>query len=276
MNRRAVGPTVLAAVVVLVAFAGATARAQQDTPPPAPPASAQPSASPANSVAPAAPASSGDAPAASGAPASTPKSAVMGYAYSEHARPAAATAAPVHHARMVRHAGEALATFTGFEMLADGGSRLFVQLDKTVEVEQAKDVEVAPRAHGRKGKRAAAAATNRLVFTFKGAELEHFNDSHSLETMHFNTPILRARLEPAGRNLRLVVVLRADATPTLKSVPAKDNGSIVQIDFPQGTYLPPGDSLVSTPSDGTRQPVQGALPSHDSSGNQGQGGGPSP
>ena len=52
------------------------------------------------------------------------KSAVMGYAYSEHAHSAPATSAPVHHARMVRHAGEALATFTGFEMLADGGSRL--------------------------------------------------------------------------------------------------------------------------------------------------------
>jgi hypothetical protein len=197
----------------------------------------------------------------------------MGYAYGTHA---VAAAAPVRRTRMVRHAGEALATFTGFEMLADGGSRLFVQLDKTVDVEQAKDVEVAPKPHGRKGKRAAAVATNRLVFTFKGAELEHFNDSHSLETVHFNTPVLRARLEPAGRNLRLVVVLRADATPTLKSVPAKDNGSIVQIDFPQGTYLPPGDSLVSPQNDGAKQPAQGALPSNDSSGNQGQSSGPSP
>jgi hypothetical protein len=203
----------------------------------------------------------------------------MGYAYGEHARSAPASSAPVHHARMVRHAGEALATFTGFEMLADGGSRLFVRLDRTVEVEQAKDVEVAPRgAHARKGKHAAA-ATNRLVFTFKGAELGHSNDSNSLETMHFNTPVLRARLVPTGRNLRLVVVLRADATPTLKTVPAKDNGSIVQIDFPQGTYLPAGDSLVSpeaTSGDQTMQPVQGALPSNDQASTRHHRGQPSP
>jgi hypothetical protein len=278
MNRRAVGPTVLAAVVVLT---GATALAQQD-PAPAPSASGQAPPVPTDSATPP-PAGSGDAPAGSGAPApassgSAKGGSVMGYAYNDHAHAAPATA-PAHRTRMVRHAGEALATFTGFEMLADGGSRLFVQLNKAVEVEQTKDVAVAPRARARKGKAARpAAATNRLVFILKGAELGRSNDSNSLETVHFNTPVLRARLVPAGKDLRLVVVLRADATPTLKSVAAKDNGSIVQIDFPQGTYLPPGDSLVSPESgtSGAKEPVQGALPSNDSSGNSGQGSGPTP
>lgn len=232
MNRRAVGPTVLAAVVALVTFAGAAALAQEDTAPAAPSASGQaPAPAPGDSSAPA-PAASGDAPAGSSAPpAAGARGPVMGYAYGTHS---AAAGTPVRHTRMVRHAGEALATFTGFEMLADGGSRLFVQLDRTVDVEQTKDDAVAPKAgRSRKGKRAAA-ATNRLVFTFKGTELERFNDSNSLETMHFNTPVLRARLVPAGKNLRLVVVLRADATPTLRSVPAKDNGSMVN-------RLPAGD-----------------------------------
>ena len=46
--------------------------------------------------------------------------------------------APHHTGRLVHHADEAVATFTGFEMLGDGGSRVFVQLSKQVTVDQQK------------------------------------------------------------------------------------------------------------------------------------------
>jgi hypothetical protein len=139
----------------------------------------------------------------------------------------------------VRHAGEAVATFPGFEMLADGGSRLFVQLSKQVDVDQQKDAGHAA-APARKGKRARAATASgpTLKYTLKGAEVLRRNNELALVTVHFNTPVVRARLQPAGRDLLLVVDLRADVTPSMKVVPAKDNGAMLQIDFPQGSYLP--------------------------------------
>ncbi len=90
----------------------------------------------------------------------------------------------------------------------------------------------------------------------------------ALVTAHFNTPVVRARLVPAGHNLALVVELRADVTPQMKVVPAKDNGAMLQIDFPQGSYLPVG---APEPVDtaGTVGAAPGALPSSGGAGASG-------
>jgi hypothetical protein len=76
--------------------------------------------------------------------------------------------------------------------------------------------------------------------------------------VHFNTPVVRARLVPAGKNLDLVVDLRADVTPQMKVVPAKDNGSMLQINFPQGSYLPAGEAEAPAPA--SNPAGSGALP----------------
>ena len=76
------------------------------------------------------------------------------------------------------------------------------------------------------------------------------NDEGALMTVHFNTPVVRARLLPVGRDLHLVVVLRSDVTPAMKVVAAKDNGVMLQIDFPQGSYLPAGAAAPADSADG--------------------------
>jgi hypothetical protein len=175
------------------------------------------------------------------------------------------TSAPHRHL-FPHHPNEAVATFTGFEMLADGGSRLFVQLSRQVDVGQEKgDSPFAPSQ--KKGKKARAAAksdvVSRLRFVLRGTEVLNPMNEGALVTVHFNTPVVRARLVPAGRDLALVVELRADVTPQMKVVPAKDNTAILQIDFPQGAYLPAGASEPapgSSDADPARAPAPGALP----------------
>jgi hypothetical protein len=50
---------------------------------------------------------------------------------------------------------------------------------------------------------------------------------------------------PHGRDLWLVVALRAKVQPTAALQAAKDGGSVLQIDFPKGDYL-----RVSSPTQG--------------------------
>jgi hypothetical protein len=251
MNGRITGSIALAAFVLL---AGASALAQ-DTPPtpgPAAPAAVDSAA-----------AASSAAPAGSAAPKST--GVITGYAYKTHSSVPSAAASGVHHARIAHHANEAVAKVSGFEMLPDGGSRLFVQLSRQVDVDQAKDMAAdngPPHGrHGRSAKQGPRAALTRLTFMLKGTELTRANDANSLETIDFNTPVVRARLQPSGRDLRFVILLRADVTPTMKIIPAKDNGAMLQIDFPQGSYVAPGANGVPGAT-GTNEPVNGALPSN--------------
>ncbi|HEY2511344.1 MAG TPA: hypothetical protein VGI39_10830, partial [Polyangiaceae bacterium] len=117
------------------------------TPPAAPPPSAAPAAPAAPAAAtppaaaPAAPAGDANANAAAAggaAAASTPAASngnVTGYGYSKKSPVPSAAAGPARHRPpLAHHANEAVATFDGFEMLADGGSRVFVQLSKQVDV----------------------------------------------------------------------------------------------------------------------------------------------
>jgi hypothetical protein len=271
MNGRIPGSIALAAFVLVTGASGATASRAlaQDTPaaaasaaPAAPatsaPAPADTAATPAPSAAPAA---SVAAPSSTATPKNTGPS-VTGYAYHDHAA-APAVSAPRHHARLAHHANEVQALVTGFEMLADGGSRLFVQLSRQVDVDQGKESVGggAPRhgKHGRAAKQAPNATLTRLTYVLKGTELARSNDANSLETMHFNTPVVRARLQPSGHDLRFVILLRADVTPAMKVVPTKDNGAMLQIDFPQGSYVTLGAGPASDST--TNEPVNGALPS---------------
>jgi hypothetical protein len=231
--------------------ASTTAALAQDAPAPAP--SAAPAAAPA-APAPAAPAPSGTA-----APSSGPSN-LGGYGGPRRLPPPGASDAPRHHGLLAHHANEAVAKLTGFEMLADGGSRLFVQLSKQVDVEP----EKLGGGGGRKGKKGKleAQVVSRMKFVLKGAEIVNPMNEGALVTVHFNTPLVRSKLMPAGRNLALVVELRADVQPDVKFVATKDNGSMLQIDFPQGTYLPPGGDSTdpSAPPPGASAKETGGMP----------------
>jgi hypothetical protein len=106
-------------------------------------------------------------------------------------------------------------------MLPDGGSRLFVEVTRKVDVEQRK-------------------AARGLTFVLKGARVVYRNNENALVTVHFNTPVTRARLLPSGRDLLFSVDLRADATPAWKVVSGADGGATLQVDFPKGDFIPAG------------------------------------
>jgi hypothetical protein len=136
------------------------------------------------------------------------------------------------HRRVARVSGP-IATLPGFEMLADGGSRLFVQLTQNVPVDE---------------KRSAGTVT----YLLHGAHVAKHNNERPLVTVHFNTPVSRARLVPHGGDLAFVVDLRANVQPTFKVETAKEGGAILIIDFPKGDFVPnaPAPSAPVAPGDG--------------------------
>lgn len=124
-------------------------------------------------------------------------------------------------ARTVIRRNGPLATFPGFESLPDGGSRLFVQLNQSVPVEERR-------------------AAGSITYVLKGAHLRVHNDSNALVTVHFNTPVFRARLVPQGNDLLFILELRSAATPTFKMSANQDKTSTLQIDFPKGDFTSDG------------------------------------
>jgi hypothetical protein len=132
-------------------------------------------------------------------------------------------------------------------MLPNGGSRIYVELTKSVGVDERK-------------------ANGALVFTLRGAQVLSRNNKNALITTHFQTAVARARLVPAGNDLDLVIDLRKSVDATHQVV-AGDNGTArLEIDFPPGDY-PPVPGLYEPPaglrSSGSRDeelPAGEALP----------------
>lgn len=158
-----------------------------------------------------------------------------GYSYSE--KPAA-RASGGKKARAYKRTGPVV-NLPGFEQTADGGSRLFVALSQPVPVEEHK-------------------AQGSITYVLKGASARVHNNTNALVTVHFNTPVSRARLVPHGKDLHFVIDLRAPATPTWKMAEAPDKTAVLQIDFPKGDYVK---------ADG------GEVPVSEASGEQGDQGG---
>jgi hypothetical protein len=192
------------ALAPLVAFAQPAGPASGGTPDVLPPASGA--------------AAAGSAAPAEGDDKKAPSRPMAGYAYSD--KPAAAAAPRAHY----RTRGPVV-TMPGFEQTSDGGSRLFVQLSQPVQVEE---------------RRAAGSVT----YVLKGASPRVWNNTNALVTVHFNTPVSRARLVPVGGDLHFVVDLRAAVTPTWKLDEGQDKTATLAIDFPKGDYL-------AAPSSGT-------------------------
>jgi hypothetical protein len=117
-----------------------------------------------------------------------------------------------------KHPGEAGAAEAGFETLADGSTRLFVELSQPVKYET---------------------KTAGGVFTcvLKGAHVDRRNNYNPLVTVHFNTPVTSARLVPHGANLSLVVALRAKVTPAVTMDATKEGGAMLRVEFPKGDYV---------------------------------------
>jgi hypothetical protein len=130
----------------------------------------------------------------------------------------------------------------GFETLADGSTRLFLELGKPVPYD-------------------AKVAKGVLTYVLRGVRTDRRNNTNPLVTVHFNTPVTSARLVPHGRDLWFVVSLRADVRPTVTMGAAKEGGAVLSIEFAKGDYGPrgsgpAGESSVALPP----PPAQGGEP----------------
>lgn len=162
-----------------------------------------------------------------------PRTPAAGYAYSD--KRARSSQAP---RRRYRKTGPVV-NMPGFEQLPDGGSRLFVQLSESVPVEERK-------------------ARGTLTYVLKGASPRVWNNTNPLVTVHFNTPVSRARLVPHGKDLWFVVELRAAVEPTWKMSEAPERGAVLTIDFPRGDYLDAQGAAAPSAAEGRGKPRGGA------------------
>ena len=128
------------------------------------------------------------------------------------------------------------ATMAGFETRSDGSTRLYVELSK-------------PALYDTKPGRSS------VTYVLKGVRVERRNNQNPLVTVHFNTPMTSARLTPHGRDLWLVVDLRANVQPTT-TMDAVDGGSaILHVDFAKGEYLPAPSEAASVAEANPPAPV---------------------
>ncbi len=249
-NRRAAALAGAVTVLLAAAVSGGTAYAQDNmgasAPPPGGPTIVQdaPADSP-NQAPGAAPASAAAAPGSAtgasapsggpgnGGPARKGGGQLSGYSYGTHDSPEVQAILAGHHGytggggaapRPPRSHGKAkattgsVATYPGFAMRDDGGSRVFVQLTNAVPVEEHK-------------------AAGQITYLLKGAHVTERNNENALVTVHFNTPVSRARLRPVGHDLALTIELRGAASPTYKVEGGTDGGSRLVVDFPEGQFL---------------------------------------
>jgi hypothetical protein len=152
-----------------------------------------------------------------------------GYGWSDPKKKSGTAPSTVRVSHHVK-SGAPDATMPGFETLADGSSRLFVELSKPVKYET-------------------KTAKGMITYVLKGAHVSRRNNYNPLVTVHFNTPIASARLVPHGDDLWFVVALRAPSQPTVTLDGTKDGGSMLRVEFPKGDYLPATRPADSTPAD---------------------------
>ena len=126
-----------------------------------------------------------------------------------------------------------IAEWPGFRMTDDGGSELMVEFSKPL---------AAPTEHK---------AAGTITYVFPGAVVTKHNNKNPLLTIHFNTPVLDARLITLKGELQLVVQLRPGvAVDTTTGMRPATEGTKQQffVKFPTGSYLPANDDLDVAPN----------------------------
>ena len=139
--------------------------------------------------------------------------------------------------RRARRAPARIITWPGFQpSVSGGGSRFFVQTTQAAVTELRQ-------------------SEGRVEVVFHDTTIHLANSGRWLETQFFETPVTRARLERRGRDMVLVMHLRAAVTPTVTTGTDAAGYTYTYVDFPAGHYRP--DEPVALP-----QP----LPQRDASG----------
>jgi hypothetical protein len=142
-----------------------------------------------------------------------------------------------------------IAQWPGFRLTDDGGSELMIEFSRS---------PTSPSEHRAKGS---------ITYIFKGAHVAKSNNKNPLITVHFNTPVMSARLTTKKGDLQLVVDLRPGANVAPSSgLRASSDGDGQQffVKFPSGAWLPPGaENAEIGPPPTQKLKGEGAKPSDD-------------
>jgi hypothetical protein len=116
--------------------------------------------------------------------------------------------------------GAALVTWPGFQMLPDGGSRVFVQTSTEVTPELKRD------GNG-----------DNWQLVLSGVALPQGNARRPLDTHFFNTPVKSVRTHARGATVSLLLEMRAKLKPILRTERAANGYFFTYLDFPPGNFL---------------------------------------
>jgi hypothetical protein len=112
-----------------------------------------------------------------------------------------------------------LMTWPGFQMLSDGGSRVFVQVSQEPLFETRDE-------------------PGRFVVLLERTGVHLRNNKRALETRYFNTPVKRVRVQRRRDKVAVILELRAPAPPRVHTQPgAEGRFHYVLVDFPPGDWL---------------------------------------
>lgn len=112
-----------------------------------------------------------------------------------------------------------LVTWPGFQMLANGGSRVFVQTTTEVTPELKRD------------------AGDNWQLVLPGMSLPEGNARLPLDTHFFNTPIRNVRALSRGDDVVVVLDMRAKLKPNVRTERAANGYFFTYLEFPAGSFL---------------------------------------
>jgi hypothetical protein len=116
--------------------------------------------------------------------------------------------------------GAAMVTWPGFQMMPDGGSRVFVQTSTEVTPELKRDGQ-----------------SDNWQLLLAHVALPAGNARRPLDTHFFNTPVKSVRTLARGQGVAVVLTMRAKLMPTMRTERAADGYFFTYLEFPAGSFL---------------------------------------
>jgi hypothetical protein len=109
-------------------------------------------------------------------------------------------------------------TWPGFQMRADGTSRVFIQSTTPLSAQP-------------------TAAPGKFLVNLPGAHVSGGTNRLPLETRYFNTPVTRVMLNTNRDGAQLILELRADVAPQLSSERGTSGYYFTYVDLPKGNFV---------------------------------------
>jgi hypothetical protein len=128
------------------------------------------------------------------------------------------TSAPAAAVVPANKAAPATITWPGFQMRADGTSRVFIQSTTSLAVQP-------------------SAAPGKYQVYLPGAHVHGGTNRLPLETRFFNTPVTKVSLNAAKDGVTVTLDLRSDVTPQVSNEHGSDGYYFIYIDLPKGHYI---------------------------------------